>query len=87
LDLRAKAAREMIPHSASQFPDEDGRAAASLYGQQIMSTSIDMASAAKAVAWSQLWDNDEVCTYRIEHDDETLFSQRLDHGEDMARLS
>ena len=42
----------MIPHAASQFPD--GR---TLYGAP---TSMDMASAARSVAWAQCWDNDEV---------------------------
>lgn len=60
MDSRAKAAREMIPHSASQFADGDHGRNAALYGPQSTSISIDMASAAKAVAWSQLWDNDEV---------------------------
>ena len=42
----------MIPHAASQFPD--GR---TLYGAP---TSMDMAGAARSVAWAQCWDNDEV---------------------------
>lgn len=47
-----KRRAETIPHAASQFPD--GR---TLYGAP---TSMDMAGAARSVAWAQCWDNDEV---------------------------
>ena len=42
----------MFPHAASPFPD--GR---TLCGAP---TSMDMAGAARSVAWAQCWDNDEV---------------------------
>ena len=47
-----KRRAETIPHAASQFPD--GR---TLYGAP---TSMDMAGAARSVAWAQFWDNGEV---------------------------